>query len=57
MLPPERVVNASKEAFEYMKDTFEVKAAPIKLATGRGRKRDMRVDDKEGGEIDFDDFL
>lgn len=57
MVPPERVISASKNAFEHMKNTFEVKAAPIRLATGRGRKRDMRVDDKEGGEIDFDDFL
>lgn len=57
MAPPERVISASKIAFEHMKNTFEVKAAPIRLATGRGRKRDMRVDDKEGGEIDFDDFL
>lgn len=56
MLPPPSVSEKAADAFANMKESFDVKLAPIRLPTGRGRKRDQRAVD-EDGEIDFDDFL
>lgn len=56
MLTPQRVIESAKKAYDSLKDEFDVKSVPIKLATGRGRKRGA-ADTEDNGDIDFDDFL
>lgn len=56
MLTPDSVLEKASSSFASMREAFDVKQAPIKLTTGRGRKRDQPTADKDE-EIDFDDFL